>query len=75
MAIKDEHLKMTVTVAGDEARKQILDLTKAIEDSKSSIREMNKEREMLARTQQTNSSRCSCEFAFNFVSLTNQQQL
>lgn len=40
MAIKDEHLKMTVTVAGDEARKQILDLTKAIEDSKSSIREM-----------------------------------
>lgn len=55
MAIKDEHLKMTVTVAGDEARKQILDLTKAIEDSKSSIREM------LARNQQTNSSRYSCE--------------
>ena len=57
MAIKEEHLKMTVTVAGDEARKQILDLTKAIEDSKSSIREMNKERGMLARNQQTNSSR------------------
>lgn len=57
MAIKDEHLKMTVTIAGDEARKQILDLTKAIEDSKSSIREMNKEREMLAKNQQTNSSR------------------
>lgn len=53
MAIKDEILKMTVSVAGDEARKQILDLTQAIEDSNSSLRQMKKEREMLAKQNRT----------------------
>lgn len=57
MAIKDEILKMTVSVAGDEARKQILDLTQAIEDSNSSLRQMKKEREMLAKQNRTSSER------------------
>ena len=55
--LKEEDLRLNIVVNGDNGRKRILDLERAIDEATVSVRAMKKEQEMLARQGQTDSAR------------------
>jgi len=55
--IREEDLRLNVIVNGDPARKKILDLEQAVNSSRTAIRQMRNEQQMLAKQGATDSAR------------------